>query len=292
MGIEMKKFFLAIVSLFAMSLACFSSEIAGTKKFVFQSCEIVCIQDTPSKMPQSLFFDTANSGYKQVESAYDASVNVFLVKKGGKSFLVDAGNEQGRGSLREKLRKLDVPAESITDIFITHIHPDHVGGLRWDNKPLFPNATIHIASKEFEAWQKDSKRASLSKFILPYGNKIRLFQYEETLSFGMIPMKRGGHTPGHTIFRMPLGGEKEALFVGDIVHGVALQFPHPTFCAKFDAAPQEAVKSRIQTLQMKGVFFGAHFPFPGVSQGGIVLKGEPDWSFSYSAGVSDVKTAK
>ena len=118
-------------------------------------------------------------------------------------------------------------------------------------------------------------------YLDPYEARIHSFEYGKELPGGLCPEKRAGHTPGHTIFRMPLGEGKEAVFIGDIVHAADLQFPFPTYCAGFDMVPSEAVASRIETLRMRNILFGAHIPFPGAAQGGIVSKGAPDWSFIY-----------
>ena len=253
----------------------------GIQKFTFQGCEIVCIQDVAIKHQQKLFSDAGNSGFTQKAQFYESSINAFLIRKDGKNMLVDAGNDPSRGSLRGKLQQANVRPEDVSDIFITHIHPDHVGGLIWEGRALFPNATLHIAREELEGWRRDANRAGLAKYLTPYAQRTHSFEFSESLPCGISPLKRGGHTPGHTIFKMSLASDMDAIFVGDIVHAVELQFPYPTFCARYDSAPQDAVHSRVQTLQMKGLLFGAHFPFPGVAQGGNVLKGAPAWSFGY-----------
>lgn len=256
-----------------------ADERTGIQAFLFGNCRVVCIQDAPMRLPARLFNDTAATGHQLPRGFHESSVNVFLVQKDGDAFLVDAGHDQTRGSLHGKLQQAGVSPETISGVFITHIHPDHVGGLLWDGAPLFPSAILYIAKEEYEAWKRDASREDLATYLTPYENRIRLFEYGTPLPNGLMPEKRGGHTPGHTIFRMPVDGGDELVFVGDIVHAADLQFPHPTVCAKYDASPAEAVASRIQTLQMKGLFFGAHVPFPGVAEGGQVAEGAPNWSF-------------
>ncbi len=251
----------------------------GIQTFKFGDCKVVCIQDALMRLPARLFSDTASTGHRLSGGFHESSVNVFLVQKDGNVFLVDAGHDQMRGSLRGKLKQAGISPEAVSGVLITHLHPDHVGGLLWDGKPLFPSAILYIAKEEYETWRKDASRNSLAKYLTPYEGRIRLFEYGTALPNGVVPEKRGGHTPGHTIFRMSHDGRDELVFVGDIAHAVDLQFPHPTFCAKYDASPAEAVASRIQTLKMKGILFGAHFPFPGIARGGQVAKGAPNWAF-------------
>ena len=264
-----------------LAVPAFAKDLADICRLSFRSGEVICLQDAAMRLPQSLFTDAGESGYKQKEESYDSSVNVFLIRREGKTMLVDAGHDPSRGSLRGKLLRAGISPETVSDIFITHIHPDHVGGLLWNDQPLFPNATIHIAREELEAWRKDAGRSRLAKYLTPYEARIHAFEYGAELPGGLSPEKRAGHTPGHTIFRMQLGDGREGIFAGDIVHAADLQFPSPTYCARFDMVPGEAVESRIQTLRMQGLLFGAHIPFPGVAQGGIVAKGAPDWSFVY-----------
>ncbi len=278
----MKPCALAAILFALTSMPASAAERTGIQTFQSGNCKVLCIQDAPMRLPASLFSDTASTGHRLSGGFYESSVNVFLVQKDRNAFLVDAGHIQTRGSLHGKLQQAGISPETISSVFITHIHPDHVGGLLWDGRPLFPSATLYIAREEYETWRNDASREALAKYLAPYESRIRLFEYGTPLPNGLVPEKRGGHTPGHTIFRMPMDGREELIFVGDIVHAADLQFPHPTFCAKYDASPAEAVASRIQTLQMKGIFFGAHFPFPGIARGGQVAKGAPHWAFVWT----------
>jgi hypothetical protein len=65
------------------------------------------------------------------KSPLDASVNAFLIKYENKLVLIDAGSSElvgpTAGKLAQSLRAAGVPPESIADVFVTHIHPDHTG---------------------------------------------------------------------------------------------------------------------------------------------------------------------
>jgi glyoxylase-like metal-dependent hydrolase (beta-lactamase superfamily II) len=63
----------------------------------------------------------------------DASVNAYLIRLDGPVLLVDsgAGTLFGPtvGHVREALAAAGVAPGAVTDVFITHLHPDHFGGL-------------------------------------------------------------------------------------------------------------------------------------------------------------------
>src|ERR1700676_4739021 len=81
------------------------------------------------------------------KSPLDASINAFLIKYENKLLLIDTGATElvgpTAGKLPQSLRAAGAPPESITDVFLTHIHPDTTGGRRNGNTKVFPNATIH-----------------------------------------------------------------------------------------------------------------------------------------------------
>lgn len=88
------------------------------------------------------------------KSPLDASVNAFLIQYENKLVLIDAGSSElvgpTAGKLPQSLRAAGAPPENITDVFVTHIHPDHTGGLMNGNTKVFPNATIHINKREVD----------------------------------------------------------------------------------------------------------------------------------------------
>jgi glyoxylase-like metal-dependent hydrolase (beta-lactamase superfamily II) len=101
------------------------------------------------------------------KSPVDASVNTFLIKYEDKLVLIDAGSSElvgpTAGKLPQSLRAAGAPPENITDIFVTHIHPDHTGGLMNGNTKVFPNATIHINKREVDYWFNKSIAAAAAE---------------------------------------------------------------------------------------------------------------------------------
>src|ERR1700726_3727545 len=98
------------------------------------------------------------------KSPLDASVNAFLIKYENRLILIDAGSSElvgpTAGKLPQSLRAAGAPPENITDVFVTHIHPDHTGGLMNGNAKVFPNATIHINKREVDYWFNKSIAAT------------------------------------------------------------------------------------------------------------------------------------
>lgn len=84
----------------------------------------------------------------------------FLKGNAGQKILIDAGILQDQPEKEYTrpdtlLARLDVKADDITDIIITHPHGDHIGGLE-----LFKNATLWMQEEDYNyfvgrAWQKD-----------------------------------------------------------------------------------------------------------------------------------------
>ena len=57
------------------------------------------------------------------------------------------------GTVLETLKQEGIAPESIKNIFITHVHVDHHGGIvnNWEEfAPVYPEATIHVSTPELE----------------------------------------------------------------------------------------------------------------------------------------------
>ena len=249
----MLRTFVAAAALLGVSVC------AGAEVFEYPEIRVYVLQDAANRFPASLFFSIdPEETFVQTEDSYEGSVNVFIVefKEDGRRIMIDAGFGSPRGGLPAEMKQAEIAPESISDIFITHIHPDHVGGL-----PDFPKAKVHIAKAEYEAWAKDPSRKKLAKY-LPDKKDLALFDYDDgsiDRSRDLIGIAMPGHTPGHTVFEL-----SGIYFIGDLIHAAGLQIAHPAFCARYDMVPKEAVEARRCALKgFRGEWFGAHLPYPG-----------------------------
>ena len=99
------------------------------------------------------------------------ALNVVVVRSGGRTILIDAGigmdpglNLPRAGQLIHRLEAAGIDLASVTDVVLTHLHMDHVGGLLVDGvrDRLRPDLRIHVAAAETKFWESpDFSRVSM-----------------------------------------------------------------------------------------------------------------------------------
>ncbi len=238
---------------------------AAPETYKFGDMEVVAIQDAPNAIPLKTFRgrDEATMRALVPDGRVPASFNVFLIRKDGLTMLVDAGNGGRRGSLLRQLKEIGVEPASVNVVLLTHMHNDHIGGLLTeDGSAAFPNAIVRVALPEREYW--NNQGAQLPRKVLSASEgRVKPFSFDETLEGGIVARDAVGHTPGHALFEA--GGVK---FIGDLIHGAALQFPIPEIYATYDVDPAAAIRTRrriLETAARNGdVLVGAHLPYPGI----------------------------
>lgn len=214
----------------------------------------------------------------------EGSDNEFLIRTGGKLVLVDAGSGDllgtSFGQLTKSLQNAGIQPEQIDAVLITHLHPDHVGGLMRNGKMVFPNATVYIAKEESDFWLNaealKNAPAAYKPFFeyaqnsaLPYvkAGKVKTFHSGDVLFPGITALGSAGHTAGHTSYMIESNGDK-LLILGDLIHAQAVQFTDPGVAISFDSDPKMAVSTRERVFDaaVKGKYLiaGSHLSFPGV----------------------------
>lgn len=214
----------------------------------------------------------------------EGSINAFLVNTGVKLILIDsgAGSLYGAccGHLLENLRAAGYTPEQIDEIYLTHLHADHVGGIAPQGKPAFPNAVIRVNQKDLDYWLDVKNESEAPKFLKPMfeGDRASLKPYVETgrlkpfsegqeISAGIRAIPTPGHTPGHTSYEVTSEG-KTLLVWGDLVHVAPIQFPDPAVTVTYDSDPMSAEAERTsvfaQAARSATWIAAAHIAFPGI----------------------------
>ena len=210
------------------------------------------------------------------------TVNCYLIRSAGRVALVDAGCGPAKptvGRLADNLAAAGVAPGEIDTVLMTHLHPDHWGGLATpEGVPHFPEAALALHAAEYAYWHDDAeagKVADPARRQMFFGDaRARLAPYRaRTTTFtggevfpGVTAMPLPGHTPGHTGFLIASGGES-LLIWGDIVHVQELQVPRPevTMAVDVDPAQAQATRRRIfdQVATDRLAIAGMHLHFPG-----------------------------
>jgi len=212
------------------------------------------------------------------------SVNVFLINTGDKLVLVDtgAGTFFGPtlGRMLTALKAAGYQPEQVDEIYISHMHGDHIGGLLADGKAAFPNAVVRAEKADGEFWLSQAKMEAAPKddqdtfkgamaAINPYAatNRFKPYEGDTVLVPGIRAVVTRGHTPGHAMYVIESKGQKLVLW-GDLMHQAAVQFLDPSVTVVFDSDQSKAAQQRRQAYQAaakEGHWVGAsHLPFPGI----------------------------
>jgi glyoxylase-like metal-dependent hydrolase (beta-lactamase superfamily II) len=211
-----------------------------------------------------------------------------LVKASDRVLLFDtgAGTNFGpqAGKLSETLAAANVDPQSVTDIFISHVHGDHVGGLVNAAGALnFPNATIHISEPEWKFLTslsaEDAKMIGLGTrdaMVAAMKPKVQAFKPGADLVPGTVKaVDIKGHTPGHSAYKISSGAES-LLYIGDSMHHSIISVQKADWPMGFDSDQKTGAASRaalVADLAKSGQrVYAVHFPFPGV--GKIARRGE------------------
>ncbi|WP_315387937.1 MBL fold metallo-hydrolase [uncultured Stenotrophomonas sp.] len=221
--------------------------------------------------------------------ALDWALNVMVVRSGDRNILIDAGlgmdpdlNLPRAGQLIRRLGASGIDLREITDVVITHLHMDHIGGLLVDGvkEQLRPDLRIHVAASEVEFWKSpdftrtnmprgfpDALRATATHFLAEYGNQVRTFEDAQEIAPGVTARRTGGHTPGHSVVRLSSKGEA-LTFAGDAIFAVG--FEQPNWHNGFEHDPEGAAQVRIALLnELAGtgeMLVATHLPFPSVGR--------------------------
>ncbi len=221
--------------------------------------------------------------------AFDWALNVLVARSGERNVLIDAGlgldpdlQLPRAGQLIGRLESAGIDIGSVTDVVLTHMHMDHIGGLLVEGvkEQLRQDLRIHVAAAEVAFWESpdfshtnmpagfpDALRSAANRFMKAYRNHLRPFEEEHEVAPGVVAYRTGGHTPGHSVVRLASRGEA-LTFAGDAVFAVG--FEQPDWHNGFEHDPEEAARVRVRLLRELAesgeMLVATHLPFPSVGR--------------------------
>ena len=274
------------------------TQAPGYFRFMVGSFEVTALSDGTVKLPMvKLLKDKSGAAPMKLKKAFlgdpvETSDNAYLVNTGSKLVLIDtgAGGLFGPtlGNVAANLKASGYTPDQVDEIYLTHVHPDHIGGLTVDGKPAFANAILRLDKADLDFWldearakaaPEDSKgffqgaQAMLAPWVA--AKRVNAFTGATELVPGIKSQPSHGHTAGHTTYVIESDGQKLVLW-GDLLHAAAVQFPDPSVTIAFDTDSKSAAAERKKAdadAAKNGYLVGiTHVSFPGV--GHVVASGK------------------
>ncbi|MBO6757829.1 MAG: MBL fold metallo-hydrolase [Roseibium sp.] len=207
-----------------------------------------------------------------------------VVNTGSELVLFDTGVGEGgrpaRGNMRAALEGAGYTPEQVDVVVLTHMHPDHIGGLMEAGGPAFPNARYVTGSAEYNFWSGMDPEANgvtklVAKNVTPFADKMSFLDDGGSVVSGISAMGAFGHTPGHMTYLLESGGQR-LLLAADLANHYVWSLAHPDWEVRFDMDKGAAAAARRKVLGMLASeripFVGYHMPFP--SAGYVATSGD------------------
>lgn len=199
-------------------------------------------------------FNPIGRNEQPAKGALKISLNPFLIRTPERNFLFDVGiGDFGEGTstdiIRDNLERFGLSEYDITDIFVSHLHYDHIGGLAGKSSGYweltFPDASVWVSRK---GWEKvmsldpyyDEEKNEFAHFLDAKANFC--FLDEEDSPYPEITVRKtGGHTEFSQVLLFEKGSSKY-MMAGDVLAtrgGV-----NRKFAAKYDYNAKQSMKVR------------------------------------------------
>ena len=180
---------------------------------------LYCLKYAESVLPESM---ALYGGSK--DNVIPISFAIYLIKTENKNILVDVGcNTMPDFDMKKfyspefVLRQVDLSADEITDVIITHAHHDHIEALG-----CFKNAVVHITEEEYQSGKK----------YIPKGVCVNIFKEENVIEQQIKVIKWGGHSNGSAIVEI-IANDVTHILAGDecyINACITDKIPTGTYC--------------------------------------------------------------
>ncbi|BCH01619.1 MBL fold metallo-hydrolase [Mesorhizobium loti] len=198
-----------------------------------------------------------------------------LIDTGSERILFDTGCGDEGSSLLECLQDLGLDPDDIDVVVITHGHPDHIGGLVSNGKPVFGQARYVFGAAEFAFWTEATavraarlaNRDLFRRICTGLADRATFIAPGDEVLPGITAIDASGHSPGLLAFLVESGGQRLLIWSDAFLHYV-VSIQHPEWHADFDDDKERAIETRKRLLKMAAdqrlLVAGHHMPFPGL----------------------------
>ena len=194
-----------------------------------------------------------------------------VVNTGNELVLFDAGLGGETPGILAALQSAGYTADQIDVVVITHMHPDHIGGLMAGGKPTFPNARYVTGQKEYDFWSPKGEDNRIGKLMIsnvkPLADKMTFVKGGDSVASGITAVEGHGHTPGHMCYRVESNGQ-QVLLLADLANHYVWSLAYPDWEVRFDMDKAGAAAARRKILGMVAAdripVIGYHLPFPAL----------------------------
>lgn len=204
------------------------------------------------------------------QNRIDLALRLMLLKKDNRIILIDTGigdyhgqkfDERfairgGPSPLEQALAAINLKPEDITDLVLSHLHFDHVGGMGKmvdaAMEPILKNATLHLHQKHYEYAHHPTERDSGSFEIDYFKPVIEWYQFHNKIHFvdGMqgeiLPGLNFKCSMGHTPYLLHAYDDK-FIYMADLIP--TSNHVHIPWVMGYDISPGMTTQDKKHFLQ-------------------------------------------
>jgi filamentous hemagglutinin family protein len=186
-----------------------------------------------------------------------------LVNTGSERILFDTGLDAV--GVTAALAAAGYTPADVTHVVLTHMHPDHIGGLTDDSgAATFANAAYVAGQAEFDFWAAQANEGFEAK-VRPQADRMTFIGDGGAVRSGITGVAAFGHSSGHMTYMLESGGA-QLMLIADTANHHVWSLAYPDWEVRFDADKAAAAATRRAILGMAAAdrfpIIGYHLPFP------------------------------